>query len=443
MNRTPRVASITRSAPGLIDGLRELDGKVIGLCAVTFVADIVLGVQVSTFSVYAQTAGTAVVAIGVMNTVSGFIQLGASLPFGALSDRTGRSGLYTGGVAIFSLAMLIMACSRSSEALWIGKILFGLGSIAVFQIGNAIVGDLTTPEQRPYAFGLLTTGMGLGYGLGPFLGGMLIDQFSHAVAYLFATAVGLGGTALSLKTFGGRQGLRGTPPGASSLLSGFRVIFGNPDLLLVTFASMMIGLTFAGTLSIFLPLYGKELALSQTTIGMMFAVRSGVSAAGRIPNSLLAQRIGSLPVMVWALVVDAVAMFAICGARNPAVIMAVLAIDGLAYGGFVVAGQTYVTNHTTAENRGSTGGVYAMASGFGGTVAPIFLSVVAETWGVSAVFATTGIVLSLGLLIFVGGNAWLRVRRGTSLSSSEVPEPELLSGFIRAGNTSRLGQDSS
>jgi len=50
----------------------------------------------------------------------------------------------------------------------------------------------------------------------------------------------------------------------------------------------------------------------------MFAIRSGVSALGRMPNSLLAKRIGNLPVMLVALALDAVAMFGICWTKNRA-----------------------------------------------------------------------------------------------------------------------------
>jgi YNFM family putative membrane transporter len=204
----------------------------------------------------------------------------------------------------------------------------------------------------------------------------------------------------------------------SALFEGVRLIRGTPDLLLVTFANMMMGLTFSSALGTFLPLYCRELALSQTTIGTMFAIRSGVSALGRMPNSLLAQKIGSLPVMLVALALDAVAMFGICSTGNPGSIVILLAMDGLAYGGFVVAGQTYVSNRTTTANRGATGGAYAMAAGIAGTAGPFILGMVAERWGLRFVFGATGAALGLGATVFAIGIVALRGKR---LPAYEMP----------------------
>jgi MFS family permease len=409
---------------------RKLDAKLIALCAIIFLADIVLGILVSTFSVYARISGTTVATIGLINTVAGLIQLGAAIPFGTLSDRVGRFRLLAGGLMAFAAAMLVLALSASAQALWFGKLFFGLGSVAVFQTGHALVGDLTRPDQRHFAFGLLSTCMALGYGLGPFLGGILTDHLGHAFAYLLAVLVALAAGYLAARTFPAATdpaSQRARRP--STLFEGVRLICGMPDLLLVTFANMMMGLTFSATLGTFLPLYCRELTLSQTTIGTMFAIRSGVSALGRMPNSLLAQKIGSLPVMLVALSLDAVAMFGICSTRNPGAIIVLLAMDGLAYGGFVVAGQTYVSNRTTMGNRGATGGAYAMASGIAGTAGPFILGMVAERWGLRFVFGTTGAVLGLGAMVFAIGIATLRGRRlSASKTQAEIAlmnQPEL------------------
>jgi MFS family permease len=286
------------------------------------------------------------------------------------------------------------------------------------------------PDQRHFAFGLLSTCMALGYGLGPFLGGILTDHLGHVFAYSLAVLVALAAGYLATRTFPAA-----TDPASnrarrpSALFEGVRLICGMPDLLLVTFANMMMGLTFSATLGTFLPLYCRELALSQTTIGTMFAIRSGVSALGRMPNSLLAQKIGSLPVMLVALSLDAVAMFGICSTGNPGAIIVLLAMDGLAYGGFVVAGQTYVSNRTTMTNRGATGGAYAMASGIAGPAGPFILGLVAERWGLRFVFGTTGAVLGLGATIFAIGIVALRGGRfSASKTQAEIArmnQPEL------------------
>jgi len=121
------------------------------------------------------------------------------------------------------------------------------------------------------------------------------------------------------------------------------------------------------------------------------------------------------------LAIDAVAMFGIGCTQSSHAIMVMLAMDGLAYGGFVVAGQTYISNRTTASNRGATGAVYGMASGIGGTVGPFLLSVVADRWGLRFVFAAVGATLALGAMAFAAGFVVLRTgRMASSTSQAEV-----------------------
>lgn len=131
------------------NAFRGLGGQVIALFFVIFLADVVFGFFVSSFSIYARLAGVTLLVLGAVSTISGIIQLGAALPIGLLSDRMGRPGLIMSGIAAMVLSMLTMSCSTGTPLLVLCLVLNGLGGIAVFQIGHAHLGDITTPEQRP------------------------------------------------------------------------------------------------------------------------------------------------------------------------------------------------------------------------------------------------------------------------------------------------------
>lgn len=408
--------------------LRDLGGQVMALFWVIVVADLVFGFFLSSFPVYARHAGMSLPLLGAISTISGLIQLGVALPIGLLSDRVGRPRLITAGVGAMTLGMLIVSCSTGTWLLVLCLVLNGLGGIAVFQIGHAHLADITTPAQRPLGFGLVTTGMALGFGLGPYLGGIAVDSLGYRTAYLGGALVGLTALPVTLATLR-RKATTGGRLTTGGITEGVRLMAGRPNLRLAAFGNMLIGMTFAGTLSTFLPLYGKELHLSQTAIGSMFAVRAGVSAAGRIANSLFARRAGNLHVMLVALFFIAAASFGIGATTSRGAITAFLALEGLAYGGFMVAGLTYVANHTTDDNRGGAGGVYAMASGIGATVSPWFLGLVAEAWGIRAVFSTAGVVLAAGVLIFAAGV--MSLRKGKDAVSAGVAEDQAPLGTCR------------
>lgn len=389
---------------------RRFGGEVLALCAVIFLADMLAGIVLSSFSVYARSSGVSLATLGALNTGAGLVGLAAALPLGMLSDRVGRTRLILAGLLAFTLAMVCLAAAQGVALLATARVLFALASIAVFQIGTAHLGDLTTPEQRPVAFGLLTTAMGLGFAVGPLAGGQLADRYGFATAYLVGAAVGVGGLLLAARTLRSRlpnAGLRPTQP-STAARGAVRQILGQPQLLLVTFGNMLVSLTFAGAVTTFFPLYARELLLTQAAVGTMFAVRAVVSTVGRFPNSALARRFGGQAVMLGAVFSNVVAMFGMAATSSPALLTALLALEGLAFGAYLVAGQTYIADHTAVENRGTAIGVYATAAGVGGALAPLILGLVADRWGLRTVFVVTGWTLLAGFAICLAGTAALR-----------------------------------
>jgi DHA1 family tetracycline resistance protein-like MFS transporter len=394
-----------------------LPSEVFVLCGVILLADIVAGIFLPTFSLYARDVGVSLALLGTLNTLGGLTQLVGSLPLGILSDLVGRTRVLIGGLLAFTLALLTLGLVANLPALVLGRVLFSIGSVAVFQIGAAYLGDITAPEQRSTAFGLYTTAMGLGFALGPIIGGQIAFYGGTAQAYLVGSVIGLSGLVLAITRLRERSARRERdgagqqPPAAPLSVRGrLRVIAGEPDLLLVTFGNMLISLTFAGAVTTFFPVYGREIALTQATIGMMFAVRATVSTLGRFPNGMISRALGSWSVMIGALSINVVAMFGIASTQSPWLLTVLLAAEGLAFGAYLVAGQTYVADHTAPEIRGTAVGFYSMAASVGGALAPLLLGLVADRWGVAQVFLVTGCALVAGLLLSLVGLAMLRRR---------------------------------
>jgi MFS family permease len=76
-----------------------------------------------------------------------------------------------------------------------------------------------------------------------------------------------------------------------------------------------------------------------------------------------------------------------------------LALEGLAYGAYLVAGQTWVADHTTAAGRGAAVGLYASLGSLGGIIAPLAFGLLGERYGVDAVFIVNGWVMLVGLVL--------------------------------------------
>ncbi|MBI3791815.1 MAG: MFS transporter [Gemmatimonadetes bacterium] len=91
---------------------------------------------------------------------------------GALSDRFGRRPVIL--IALFGLATdyLVMAWAPTLAWLWLGRITSGICG-ATYSTAGAYIADVTPPEKRAGAFGLIGAAWGLGFVLGPAIGGFL------------------------------------------------------------------------------------------------------------------------------------------------------------------------------------------------------------------------------------------------------------------------------
>jgi len=114
----------------------------------------------------------AALAIGLFTTVWAVMQFIASPFLGVLSDRFGRRPVILLSNMGLGLDYLIMALAPSIGWLLLGRIFSGITS-ANMNIANAYISDVTPPEKRSKAFGLLNSAFGVGFIIGPMVGGWL------------------------------------------------------------------------------------------------------------------------------------------------------------------------------------------------------------------------------------------------------------------------------
>ena len=109
---------------------------------------------------------------GLFGTVWALMQFFASPVLGALSDRFGRRPVILLSNFGLGLDYVLMALAPSLRLLFIGRVISGI-TAASFPTAGAYIADVTTPEKRAAGFGMLGAAFGLGFIVGPALGGVL------------------------------------------------------------------------------------------------------------------------------------------------------------------------------------------------------------------------------------------------------------------------------
>jgi len=109
-----------------------------------------------------------------------------SSPFlGALSDRIGRRPVLLFSIASTAVGWFVFASAATLPLLFLGRIIDGLAA-GNFSIAQSYLIDLSKDEKdRTTNIGLLGAAFGIGFTLGPMIGGML-SKFSHATPFWFA-----------------------------------------------------------------------------------------------------------------------------------------------------------------------------------------------------------------------------------------------------------------
>lgn len=109
---------------------------------------------------------------GIFGTTWAAMQFVCSPFLGALSDRFGRRPVLLVSILGLGLDYLLMAFAPSLAWLFVGRVLSGM-TAAGFATATAYIADVTPPERRAAAFGMVGAAWGFGFIVGPALGGLL------------------------------------------------------------------------------------------------------------------------------------------------------------------------------------------------------------------------------------------------------------------------------
>ena len=242
--------------------------------------------------------------------------------WGRLSDRVGRRPVLLGSIAATAVGMLLLGAANTLALLFVARLWSGMAT-ANIAVAQAYIADVTPPEGRARGMGLIGLAFGLGFVLGPSVGGVLasVPIMGRVGALPALVAAGLSVVNLVLAATMLPESLAPTLRGKSSGhrrtpldFAGTRRALGHPDIGRALGINFLLVLWFAGMEQTFRLFTDDAFHMSVAGTGGVLALVGIVAAVvqgGLIGR--LSRRFGEVRLLVAGLTSEAMG-FALLGA---------------------------------------------------------------------------------------------------------------------------------
>jgi MFS transporter, DHA1 family, tetracycline resistance protein len=360
------------------------------------------GLVIPILPYYAERFGAGGLGFGALVGVFSGMQFVATVLLGRLSDRLGRRPILLASIVVGSVGYLVFAFAGSYAWLLAARALAGFagGNISVAQ---AYIADVTSPAERARGMGLVGAAFGLGFVVGPAIGGV-------AGHYGGPLAAGLVAAGLCVVNFVSAyfllpESLAVEHRASRPLVDAEHLVRGltDPAMRPAFLVFGIVPFAFSGYI-VSLPLYAerafgwqeRELGWFFTTVGVVSAVVQGYAFAK------IQRLTGDRTLIVWGLVGMAVAIGVIPLGRVSAWLYVWAAL--LAFSNSVVAPAItgLVSRLAGMTEQGATLGAAQSLSALGRLTGPLLFGTVYDRWGPPAALVGAAVVMLGGWLAALG-----------------------------------------
>lgn len=375
-----------------------LSRDVVLLSLAIFFTDASHSTVIPIFPGYARGVGASLSMLGSYGSVAAIAMLLLSLPLGRLSDRYGRRRMMVPGLILFVVVPLSYMAARSPYHLYPIRIALGIGVGLIFGNGFLLMSEVAEEGFRNVAQGLYMTSMGLGFTMGPLVGGFAAKFFGPSLSFKISSGFAVLGLLLLLMV----KENRAKESGKTEARTGLRELVGDPRIIASGVANFVNSVMF-NAVTLFFPVYGSDIGLDTAEVGIGLTSRGLASTAVRLPVGSLTRRIKALNLMAAGLLLSAATMFTISNSSGLVLVSVLMGVQGVAYGVYLTSGNVYVTEEAPSDHKATAMAVYSMFGNIGGIVGPVMLGVMAERTGARGAlqFSAAATVLGVALAMLL------------------------------------------
>jgi MFS family permease len=349
---------------------------------------------------YAVRLGASPALVGFLVSLAFLPSLFLAIPLGAASDQLGPIRVLRSGGVLLAGAPLIMVVHPALATLVVFQVAAGLAQLMLVVSAQARVADLSPDRLRERNYGWYTTALSAGQAVGPLAAGTMLDLAGFRSAYLLASLVAAAAVIAFALMLNGALRARGGSASPASMLRRLPSMVGNRGVRIAMIASTAVLMGVVGVQA-FLPVRLEAMAISGTTIGLLFSAKALAAVVVRPfvahVSRLFGRRWRALVTVVFV-VAAALLVPSIHESVAGYLIMAILV--GVGSGVSQPLSMAMVIDHVHARERGLALGLRLSGNRAAQFLSPTILGIVATVADVRAVFpVAAAIMIGLNLLV--------------------------------------------
>ena len=345
------------------------------LMALTVFIDITgFGFVIPLLPFWAERLGANAVGVGLAVAVYALAQFLFTPVLGSLSDRYGRRPIIILSLLIESIGFGFTALSWSLPILLVARFIGGLGASNIGS-AQAVVADVTSPEERTRGMGMIGAAIGLGFVVGPALGGLLAP-LGATVPFWAAMGVALVNMLLVFAFLPETRKREATvthhAPSSAILSTGWRQVVRSSSIARLVTINLLFTIAFSAmetTLPLFTQHFFGWTAMQNgylfTYVGVIIVIMQG-GLIGR-----LVKRFGEKRMLTSGLLILAIGLALLAWSQFIALLFIALGLLSIGEGAVTPTISSLLSLASSGETQGETLGFAQGAAGLGRILGPL------------------------------------------------------------------------
>ncbi|GAB7016894.1 MFS transporter [Methanogenium cariaci] len=373
-----------------------------------FISLIGIGMVVPILSVYADTLGASSFWIGVVFAAFALSRTICMPFFGRMADRYEKKHMMAAGLFFYALISLGYIIAPTVFLLTIVRFVHGIASAMIAPVAMAYLGSIAGKGEEARVMSRFQAAMLFGFGAGPLMGGVIYDLFGFSASFYALMAFSALACLIVVLFLPEEQ----TLPLSDAAVSGGGDA-GNPDsetkdkwnwqtlrgllfhpvyggTMLISFASEfgMIGIL------VFIPLFVPLFGISPAGAGLIISLNVFVAGILQMIFGRIGDRHNRCALIIPGALIFAVslAIFPLCTTLVAFLLVSFLNAVGALF--FFPAVSATMVEAGRVYGMGSTMGIYNSIRGGSGIIAPLVGGLVADAFGLEAVFVLIGLFVA-------------------------------------------------